>query len=103
MIHSVFSRRLQAIERLEAAVSGKLNAMLLVNSGFLNKAQGSAYEFTNILQTTAAGNETDIMKTMTVPDEIVRSLPATGSQKSLTVIDVAGWMVEYVTWILGVF
>jgi len=67
----------------EAAVSGKLNGMLLVNSGFLSKAQGSTYEFTNVLQTTAAGNETDIMKAMTVPDEIVRSLPATGSQKTL--------------------
>ncbi|HQB81990.1 MAG TPA: hypothetical protein PLR50_00725, partial [Candidatus Rifleibacterium sp.] len=67
----------------EAAVSGKLNTMLLVNSGFLSKAQGSTHEFTNVLQTTAAGNETDIMKAMTIPDEIVRSLPATGSQKTL--------------------
>ncbi len=67
----------------EAAVSGKLNGMLLVNAGILSKASTNSFEFTNILQTTAAGNETDMMKAMSTPEEIIRNLPSAGSSKTL--------------------
>ena len=67
----------------EAAVTGKLNGMLLVNAGLLNKAAASTFEFTDLLHTSAAGNETDTMKALSIPDEIARSMPTTGSSKTL--------------------
>lgn len=67
----------------EAAISGKLNGMLLVNAGSLSKAANSTYEFTSILQTSAAGNEIDMMKAMSTPDEIARSMPNGGSNRTL--------------------
>ncbi len=67
----------------EAAISGKLNGMLLVNAGSLNKSANSTYEFTSILQTSAAGNEIDMMKAMSTPDEIARSMPNGGSNRTL--------------------
>ncbi|MDD3148050.1 MAG: Gldg family protein, partial [Candidatus Riflebacteria bacterium] len=70
----------------EAAVSGKLNGMLLVNAGILNKAPNSSFEFTSILKTSEAGNETDVMKSMSTPDEIVRNLPSSGGNKTLAAL-----------------
>lgn len=67
----------------EAAISGKLNGMLLVQAGFISKAAGSNFEFTSLLQTSTAGNETDVFRAMSTPEDIARNLPTSGSSKTL--------------------
>lgn len=70
----------------EAAVSGKLNSMLMVNAGSLGKAAGSAFEFTTLLQTSEAASEVDTFRLMSPPDEIRRDLGTTGSVKTLAAL-----------------
>lgn len=67
----------------ESAVSAKLNSMLFVNSGVLNKAADSKHEFVKLLQTSDVGNEVDNFKLMMPPDQVTRELPTTGTRKTL--------------------
>lgn len=70
----------------EAAVSGKLNSMLMVNAGVLAKAADSRFEFTSLLQTSETGNEVDNVKLMASPDEIRLGLPTSGARKTLAAL-----------------